>query len=199
MAKQPRSEETRTRLLDAALALYAREGDAGFSVHAIVRESGVSLGSLYHQFGSMDGLSAALYARSMSALLDDLLAALDDVRSPRRGVAAVVRAYLAFTAREPSRARFIHASAGASFLAAHADLLAAEKAPRMQTLAAFFHRHMEAGAIATLPDYLFEMLLIGPVAELTRRALLGDASIDLTEAARILPDRIWAALRRDDA
>jgi hypothetical protein len=40
------------------------------------------------------------------------------------------------------------------------------------------------------------MLLIGPVAEVSRRWLNG-ADIDLARAAKLLPPRIWAALRND--
>jgi hypothetical protein len=48
--------------------------------------------------------------------------------------------------------------------------------------------------VVDLPDPLTEMLLIGPVAELSRRWLNG-AAIDLTKAAKLLPPRIWSALR----
>ena len=47
-----------------------------------------------------------------------------------------------------------------------------------------------------LPDPLIEMLLIGPVAELSRRWLAGATDLDLGKAARVLPDRIWASLEK---
>jgi AcrR family transcriptional regulator len=192
--KQRRGEETARRLLDTALAVHAT-GD-GFTVQAVVARSGVSLGSLYHHFGSFDGLAAALYARCMAELLDDIVTALERTRTARAGVRAVVTAYLAFVVAQPDRARFIHASAYAGYLPANAETIAATKNPRMARMAAWLAPHVAAGSIVDLPDPLTEMLLIGPVAELSRR-WLNDPGIDLATASRLLPDRTWAAVRAD--
>ncbi len=192
--RQRRGDETRQRLLDAALAVHESAGADGFTVQAVLAESGVSLGSLYHHFGSFDGLAAALYTRCMAALLDAIVAALERARTPRGGVRAVVTSYLAFVTDQPAQARFIHASAYASYLPAHADTIATMKQTRMARMAAWLAPHVAAGAIVALPDPLTEMLLIGPVAELSRRWLNG-ADADLAKAARLLPDRIWASLQ----
>jgi AcrR family transcriptional regulator len=188
--KQRRGEETRQRLLDAALATH-ESGD--FTVQTVLADSGVSLGSLYHHFGNFDGLAAALYSRCMAELLDQIVDALTRARTARSGVNAVVTAYLDFVATQPAKARFIHASAYAGYLPAHADMIAEMKQPRMARMAAWLAPHVLAGSIVDLPDPLTEMLLIGPVAELSRRWLNG-ADIDLAKAAKLLPSRIWAAL-----
>lgn len=188
--KQRRGEETRRRLLDAALTTH----EAGeFTVQAVLAESGVSLGSLYHHFTNFDGLAAALYARCMAELLDQIVDSLTRARTARTGIQAVVTAYLSFVRQHPPKARFIHASAYASYLPAHADLIAETKQPRMTQMATWLAPHVAAGAIVDLPDPLTEMLLIGPVAELSRRWLNG-AEIDIEKAAKLLPPRIWAAL-----
>jgi AcrR family transcriptional regulator len=195
MSRRPPSDATRTRVLDAALRLHATESGS-LSVHAIVAESGVSLGSLYHHFGSMEGVAAALYTHCMIALLDELTAAIAGTRSARRAIGAIVRAYLRFARRRPTHARVLHEGAFARFLPAHATAVAAAKAPRLAVLHDFFHGQVAAGALAPLPDVLIEMILIGPVAELTRRWLAAPETVDLDEAARLLPNRIWHALRR---
>ena len=194
--KQRRGEETARRLLDAALAVHDEAGPDGFTVQAVVSASGVSLGSLYHHFGSFDGLAAALYARCMAELLDGIVASLERSRTARGGVRAVVTAYLRFVEAQPRQARFIHASAYASYLPAHVDAIAATKEPRLARIARWLAPHVRDGAIVDLPDPLTEMLLIGPVAELSRRWLAGATDIDLGTAARVLPDRIWASVRK---
>jgi AcrR family transcriptional regulator len=193
MTKAPRAEQTKQRLLDAALAVYRTHGHAGFNVHAIVAESGVSLGSLYHHFGSMDGLAAALYARSMSALLEQVAAAVRGARTVRQGVAGVVSSYLGFARKQRTAMLFIHASSYASFLPAHAPVIAGSKA-RMPEIQAFFFQHAAAGNIVATPEALLEVLIIGPVAELTRRWLSAPQLIDLKLAERELPDRIVASI-----
>lgn len=191
--RQRRSEETRQRLLDAALDAH-ETGD--FTVQAVVAKSGVSLGSLYHHFGSFDGLAASLYARCMAELLDGIIADLVRARTGRTGVRAVVTAYFGFVTTQSAKARFIHASAYASYLPAHAEMIAEMKRPRVARIGEWLAPHVAAGSIVDLPDPLTEMLLIGPVAELSRRWLV-DPSFDIAKAAQLLPDRIWAALREN--
>nr|WP_222109296.1 TetR/AcrR family transcriptional regulator [Streptomyces cupreus] len=182
-------------MLAAALEVHEHKGPEGFTVQAVIATSGISLGSLYHHFGSFDGLAAALYGRCMADLLDTLIASLERTRTARTGVHAVVVAYLRFAEEQPAKARFIHASAYAGFLPAHTTAIAAAKAPRIERLLSWLRPHVQAGRVVDLPDPLTEMLLIGPVAETARRWLAGDPAIDLRHASRALPERIWQSLR----
>ncbi|SEG92587.1 DNA-binding transcriptional regulator, AcrR family [Thermomonospora echinospora] len=197
--KHRRGEATVDRVLTAALDLYAAQGPDALTMTALIAETGVSSGSLYHHFGSVDGLAAALYARCMADLLDAIADALEDARTARAGVQALVRAYLGFVRDNPPAAHFIHASSYAGFLPAHAARIAEAKAPRMARIAAWLRPHVAAGRIVDLPEPLLEMLVIGPVAETARRRLAGDPGIDLAQAARLLPERIWRAVRADPA
>lgn len=190
MTRHKRSEETVRKLLDTALEVYPED----FTLRAVTTRSGVSMGSVYHHFGSLEGLAAALYSRCMGELLDTLVAVVDDAPDARTGVRRAVTAYLGFTADHADRARFIHAAPYALDLGPYAERIAAAKAPQLEKLNAWILRHMEAGTVARLPAAQVEMLLIGPVAEVTRRWLAGAPEIDLTEATRILPDRIWLSL-----
>jgi AcrR family transcriptional regulator len=194
MARAPRAEATRQRVLDAALSVYRAHGHDGFNVHAIVAESGVSLGSIYHHFGSMDGLAAALYARSMSALLERVAAAVRGTRSLRRGVAGIVAAYLDFARSQRTQIAFIHASAYASFLPAHAAQIAESKA-HMHEIRSFFAKHAARGRIVPMPEWLLEILIIGPVAELTRRWLSEPNTYRLDAAQPILAQQIYSSIR----
>ncbi|MDF2697265.1 MAG: putative transcriptional regulator, TetR family [Labilithrix sp.] len=187
--------DTPARLLDSALSVFAKHPKGGYSVHAVVAESGISLGSLYHHFGSMDGLSAALYSRCMAQLLDAIVAGLEGVSSPRAAIVAVVRSYLAFTEHERVAAMFIHSAPSERFLAEHAASIAAAKAPRLERILAALRPHVRSGAIVALPEPLLEMLIIGPVAEISRRWLAGAPGIDIEEAARLVPERVWRAVR----
>ncbi|WP_106400347.1 TetR/AcrR family transcriptional regulator [Actinocorallia populi] len=183
------------RLLDTALDVYARDGRDGFTMSAVIKESGVSSGSLYHHFGSFDGLAAALYTRCMTALLEAMAAALEPCEDAREGVIAAVRAYLGFAAEHRVEAGFIHASAYAAFLPAHAPAIAAAKEPLLRRMMDWTRPHVAAGEIVDLPPALMEMLLIGAAAETTRRWLAGAPGIDLAEASELLPERVWRSLR----
>ncbi|MBU7598000.1 TetR/AcrR family transcriptional regulator [Streptomyces sp. P38-E01] len=195
--KQRRGEETAERLLDAALAVYTSVGQPGFTVQAVADRSGVSLGSLYHHFGSFDGLAAALYTRCMEQLCGETNAALLRTRTTRTGTRAFVESYLRFTEEHPDVALFIHASSHSSYLSTHAEQIRAAKEPMRQALAEWLGPRMAAGEIAPMPPEVIEVLVVGPLAETAGRWFSEFYDIDLRTAARVLPDRIWRSLRPD--
>ncbi|MEU5951407.1 TetR/AcrR family transcriptional regulator [Streptomyces sp. NPDC047525] len=197
VAKQQRGEATVDRLLTAALEVYATSGQPGFTVSTVTAAGGVSLGSLYHHFGSIEGLAAALYTRCMEQLFDEMIAALSRARTARTGVRALVVAYLRFTREHPDAALFLHASAYSGYLAAHADRIRTAKAAKLAVIAEWMLPRIAAGEIAPVPAPVLEVLLMGPVAEAAHRWLAGTYDMDLAEAARFLPDRIWCSLRPD--
>jgi AcrR family transcriptional regulator len=197
MVKQQRGEATVEHVLTTALRLYGETDGQGFTVNAVTTASGVSLGSLYHHFGSFDGLAAALYIRCTSELFDGMIAALQRSRTARTGVRALVREYLRFTEEHRDAALFIHASAYSGYLAAHAEEVRAAKAAILAPVAAWLVPRMEAGEIAPVSPSLVEVLVLGPAAEAARRWLAGTYDMDLGEAARLLPDRIWRSLQPD--
>ncbi len=195
--KQQRGEATVEQLLTAALRVYASSGQQGFTVNAVTAASGVSLGSLYHHFGSFDGLAAALYTRCLEQLCDVMVDAVRRSRTPRTGIRALVKAYLRFTVEQRDAALFLHASAYSGYLDGHAEEIRAVKEDRFGAIAAWMRPHIEAGEFAPLPGPLIEVLVMGPIAETARRWLSSTYDIDLNEATRCLPDRIWRSLRPD--
>ncbi|MGY1812671.1 TetR/AcrR family transcriptional regulator [Blastococcus sp. SYSU D00820] len=195
MRTTTRGQATSARLLDAALAVHAEDGTDGITVQAVLDRSGVSLGSLYHHFGSLGGLAAALYARCLGELLDAVLADLRRSRTAATGVRAVVAAYLRHTREHPDAARFVHASSYAAFLPAHAPRIAAEVAPRTGELHAWFAAQVAAGRVVDAPADVLEVLVVGPPAELARRWLAGGPGIDLAGAQRTLPELVWRSVR----
>ncbi|MGW4721854.1 TetR/AcrR family transcriptional regulator [Streptomyces sp. NPDC004291] len=194
--KQQRGEATVERLLTMALQVYAESGHEGFTVHAVTRASGISAGSLYHHFGSFDGLAAALYARCMKQLFEQMGTALTRSRTGRTGVRALVTAYLRFTEEHADAALFLHASAYSGYLDAHAEEIRAAKEPFQRSVAAWLRPRIASGEIVPVPESLIEAVVIGPIAEVARRWLSSTYEADLAEARRILPDLIWQSLRR---
>lgn len=84
-----RRQRTRTRLLDAALQLFAEHGMHGTSVETIVERAGFTRGAFYSNFDSKESLMVALVEREhrieMEALNAALIEMLPQLRRERAG------------------------------------------------------------------------------------------------------------------
>jgi TetR/AcrR family transcriptional repressor of lmrAB and yxaGH operons len=131
MAARPEPEpaDTRTRLLDATESLVARHGYEGTGVNAVLAESGVGNGSLYHHFpGGKDELVAASIERTGSVSRDQIAGALD------RGSAVGVAAMFDVTAARLVRDEF---EAGCRIATPLADVAPSADGVRVAAVAAF--------------------------------------------------------------
>jgi AcrR family transcriptional regulator len=90
-----RGQATRARLVDVATRLFAERGYDGTSIEAVLTESGVSRGSLYHHFPGKDALFWAVLegiaVRVGQQLADAERDAPDPVAALRTGTRAWIR------------------------------------------------------------------------------------------------------------
>ena len=93
----------REALIEAALALIAEKGPAGFTFAEAARSAGVSAAAPYRHFRDRDALMADVARRGFEAFAARLEAAWDDGRpDPMAAFDALGRAYLAFAREEPA-------------------------------------------------------------------------------------------------
>ncbi|TXS39606.1 TetR/AcrR family transcriptional regulator [Streptomyces sp. OR43] len=191
--KQQRGEATAAHVLDCALDIYASDGEAGLTLGAITSAGGVSAGSIYHHFGSLQGVVIALAQSWLGRLLDELAGELTRSEDARGGIHAAVRAYLRFIQVHPDAARLIHSVTVDREFTARAQQIRGAQEARLTPLAAWLRARQEAGQLVDLPLPVVESLILGPVTGIARRWLsVGD--IDIEEAARTVPDRIWRSV-----
>lgn len=76
--RRPSRDEVRRAVLDAAARTFARQGIDGASLDDVAAAAGFTKGAVYSNFGSKEGLVAALVEDRVSAYLDLGLAAVAD-------------------------------------------------------------------------------------------------------------------------
>jgi AcrR family transcriptional regulator len=86
-----RRAETRQRLLDAALLVFAEEGFGNASVEDVCERAGYTRGAFYSNFVSLDELFLAMWEQRSAALLRSVAEALeaaaeDNVQSLEEGI-----------------------------------------------------------------------------------------------------------------
>lgn len=96
--------DPRAALLEAALALFARQGVAATSLQAVAAEAGVTPAMLHYYFGSRDQLLDVLVAERLLPLLAGILqqaSGEDGVGEPRRFVRTMVPLVMTAAAANP--------------------------------------------------------------------------------------------------
>jgi AcrR family transcriptional regulator len=189
------SNPRREAILDAALKVFAEEGVAAASIERIRELSGASTGSIYHHFGSKEGLAGALYVACLADYQREFLRAVESQDRARDFIEAGVRQHLAWVAANRERAILLTTAREALTLAGLAELreLNGRFFGRLTQL---FAPWTEAGRLRKLPLNLLEAIWIGPSQELSRHWLAGRAQT-LEDAADTLATAAWNALKTD--
>ena len=93
-----KSEETRTRILEAALKLFRERGFENTTMRDIAKEAGMALGAAYYYFDSKDALVLGFYERSQTELTPLREKALSKTTGLEQRLHAVIAAKLQYFA-----------------------------------------------------------------------------------------------------
>lgn len=182
------SSSRRRAILEAALDCFVEHGYEATTIEAIRERSGASTGSVYHHFGSKEGIAAALYLDALRSYQDGAVAALHE-----GGVGALVRHHVAWILESPDLARFLLAHRDPEVVAASRDELAALNRAFFEEVRAW------AGAsdVRELPLDLLHAVVLGPAQEWARHWLAGRAETDPETAAGVLAAAAETAVRKE--
>lgn len=189
-----RSDARRSAILDAALACYVKLGWAATSIADIRTESGASTGSIYHHFGSKEGIGAALYAELLRRYREGMLERLERTRSARGFVRALVLHHLDWSAEHPDWARFLNDMRGSEAVASAETELRESTRRFLTLLARRIDTYVEAGEIVKMPRQIYASVIMGPAHDLVRHWLAGRIDVDLAEARTPLANAAWRAV-----
>ena len=90
--KGKKSEETRSRILEAALSVFQERGFAQATMREIAAEAGVAVGAAYYYFDSKDALVMAFYERAQEEMHRETEAALDRAKTLEARLRAIISA-----------------------------------------------------------------------------------------------------------
>lgn len=95
------SEDTRLRILDAALTVMSRYGLARLALEDVAREAGVSRQTVYRYVGSRDGLISDTIVREEQAFFDRMREAAEQHDQLRPALEASIAAALRMAREHP--------------------------------------------------------------------------------------------------
>lgn len=190
--------DTRTRLIDAAADLIASSPGDDFSLRAICDAVGVKMPTLYHHFGSKQGLIEAVVERGFDLYLDQK-ASYETTADPIQDIRAGWDAHVEFGVANPGFYALMYGSVRPGYLPA-----AQSRASEM--LLDLTRRAAEQGRLTVTPEQAAAHILATNIGVTLRLIVLDVPDRKLSTAVR---DGVIAAItgtpaadqgtRRDDA
>jgi len=188
--KKVKSEETRGRILAAALELFRQQGFEAATMREIAVKAGVATGAAYYYFDSKDAIVLAFYDQAQKDMAPEMEAALEATRDLRERLHKIIAVKLEYFA--PSR-RLLGALSGHTNLEHPLSPFSAQTAAIREADVKIFERALEGSRVpvaADLRDYLPRLLWMyqmgvilfwindGSVGQKKTKALL-DKSLDV--------------------
>jgi AcrR family transcriptional regulator len=108
--QKTKSEETRKRVLEAALAVMGEKGIEAVQIREIASRAVCSVGSVYKHFSDRDELLVAVNTRTLAEIRQTLTDAVDTEPAPLPRLKILARSYLDFAAANTNawRGLFAH-------------------------------------------------------------------------------------------
>ena len=186
----------RQAILAAALTCFLRSGVTGTTIDAIQRESGASVGSIYHFFGSKERVAAELYLDTLRDYFDTYLAALAGSRTARGGIQGSVRAHLDWVVTHEARAKYLFHCREFEVIDESLPAIAHLREQFYHEAKAWLAPHVEQGLIKPLSPRLCQALWMGPSIEYARLWLArSGARFNILDSQTALARAAWDSVK----
>jgi AcrR family transcriptional regulator len=185
------------KVLAAALDLFDANGYSATTIDDVKRRSAVSVGVIYHHFGSKEGIAGALYLQSLADFQRGLTETLEASANAECVVRTAVGHHLRWMDDNPARARFLLRRRETEVVELNRPDVEELNRELFSRLDGWYRPRVAAGEIRELPLPLLFSIWFGPTQEYARTTLDGASRQPLTTAETVLADAAWAALRPD--
>ena len=189
------SSDTRTRILDAALACFLEVGYEQTTIVRIRERSGVSNGTLFHRFPTKEAIADALYVESIADFQEGLWRLLAQrPRSLRAAVRGTIAHQIEWIEANVEHARFVYTRGtleGESPGSAELEEMNRKLASAYQ---AWLQPLIERGAVRPMPMLVLNAVVTGPTHAIARRWLAGQVASPLHAYLDELAEAACAAL-----
>ena len=181
-------------ILDCALACFDELGLEATTIDVIRQRSQSSIGTIYHHFGNMEGLVAAIFLAALDDLQAHIGPAMEAAPDLRGAIEAMVRSYLAWVTEQPTLARFMFQARSLVASGEHKSELETRNKQRYGALIKRLAEAMENGVIRPLPKETYASLLIGQSENYCRAWLSGRVKGAPAEQAEVFAQAAWRAV-----
>ena len=195
----PGSREAATRarkesVLTAALACFTEHGIDHTTIGQIQARANCSIGSLYHHFGSKEGIAEELFLDGISQLNEAMLAEIRSAGNAEESVQAVVSAYCDWSTDHRDMARYLH-SRDIDFSEQARKRLREIHQSYITEVFTWFAPFVAEGQMRVLPVETYVPLISGAIQEYVRRWLSGHHDKGPQEVKGLFAEAAWNAVK----
>jgi AcrR family transcriptional regulator len=189
------SPDTRSQILEAALACFTELGYEQTTIALIRERSGVSNGALFHRFATKEAIADSLHIEAMASFQEGLWAVVRRrPRTLRAGVRATISHQLGWIEEHEEQARFLYARGHLDWGSPAGDELAQLNSRLAQAYRGWLDSLAESGSIRPLSTLMMTAIVTGPTHAIARRWLAGHLSSPLGDYRDELVEAACAAL-----
>ena len=177
-ARAESSEATRQRILEAARHLFTERGYFNTSLQDIRRESGLSIGSIYHHFSGKEELARELFYATLAFVETDISSIYAQYSGARERCYQVIRRLFETTETFPEVMEYV-------LYFKHREVLPNEKpicaSQPFELIKGIITEGIAAGEIRPMDEVLASAALLGGSIRLVQLRLEGVVERPLTE------------------
>jgi len=181
-------------VLKAALECFSEHGIDHTTIHQIQARANCSIGSLYHHFGSKEGIAEELFLEGIQQLNQAMLKEIRSAKDARESVYAVVSAYCDWSTRNRDMARYLH-SRDIDFSEQARQRLREIHQSYITEVFTWFAPFVAEGQMRVLPVETYVPLISGATQEYVRRWLSGHHDKQPREVKALFAEAAWNAVK----
>ncbi|TNF80796.1 MAG: TetR/AcrR family transcriptional regulator [Gammaproteobacteria bacterium] len=181
-------------VLKAALECFTEHGIDHTTIQQIQARANCSIGSLYHHFGSKEGIAEELFLAGIQQLNEAMLKEIRSAENAKESVYAVVNAYCDWSTRNRDMARYLH-SRDIDFSEEARQRLREIHQAYIREVFTWFAPFVAEGQMRVLPVETYVPLISGATQEYVRRWLSGHHDKQPQEVAGLFAEAAWNAVK----
>ena len=194
MSRQTQTSALKHRVMSAALQRFTDVGIERTNIGDILKDADCSVGSLYHHFGSKEGIAEALFIDGLRQFNEALLENLLPCTEAEAGVKSIVTSCCRVVTNKPQMAAYMLSREIKLSDKAKRELRELDRTNR-DALIGWFTPHIEAGELKQLHFNLYVPLISGPTLEYSRMWLSGRYSRSPDTVSTVLAEAAWQSVK----
>jgi len=191
--KKLRGTDLRDQVLRTALRLFSSRGYFNTSIHDIRREAGVSIGAIYHHFGTKEKLASVLYDELLERMEQSIREAVAHCEDSRSRCRAIVAVLFEKTVSEPGMMDFVLMARHREFMPDATPICSSRPFALMKGVV---EQGMADGEVREMEPWVAASAVFGGALRLMNLQLDGALDHPLTDLIEPVLDCAWRAVAK---